>query len=123
MVEETGLPLGDYYREIISQYGAFFPEKDSVNVSEKGDALLQKLSGLDKLTTGTTLQIGRSEKVISEAITIDGNKLVFDDQSWLLIRPSGTEPKVRFYVESRTEEGKDELFETARELLRSIDLL
>ena len=36
--------------------------------------------------------------------------MILEDDSWLMIRPSGTEPKVRFYVEARTEEGKDALF-------------
>lgn len=123
MVEETNLPLGDYYREIINQYGAFFPEKDSVTVSERGEALLEKLAVLNQYSAGKRLTIGGQDKSIAEAITIDGIKLVFDDQSWLLIRPSGTEPKVRFYVESRTSEGKDELFATARQLLEDIHLL
>ncbi len=123
MVEETGMVLGDYYREITAQYGAFFPAKDSVTVSEKGAALLDKLATLNQYTKGKSLKIGHEEKIIGEAITIDGIKLVFADQSWLLIRPSGTEPKVRFYVESRTEEGKNELFATAKQLLKNIDLL
>ena len=56
-------------------------------------------------------------------IDIDGLKLIFEDKSWLLIRPSGTEPKVRFYVESRTENGKNDLFETAKAMLAEIGLL
>lgn len=123
MVEETNLLLGDYYREIIDQYGAFFPEKDSVTVSEKGESLLTKLAKLNKYIIGESLLIGGTDTVIADTITIDGIKLVFEDQSWLLIRPSGTEPKVRFYVESRTEEGKNELFATARQLLADIGLL
>jgi phosphoglucomutase len=27
-------------------------------------------------------------------------KLIFDDTSWIAIRPSGTEPKCKFYVEA-----------------------
>ncbi len=30
-----------------------------------------------------------------------------------MIRPSGTEPKVRFYIEARTEKGKKPVFDTA----------
>ncbi len=123
MVSETNLPLGDYFREIQAEYGYFFPEKDSVSVSEQGEALLTKLSALKQYSKGKTLKVGGNNKTIAEAITIDGIKLVFEDQSWLLIRPSGTEPKVRFYVESRTEEGKNELFAAARQLLADIDLL
>jgi phosphomannomutase len=123
MTEETGLSLGEYYRQITAQYGAFFPAKDSVTVSEKGEPLLQKLATLERYKKGHVLNVGGRDKQITAAITIDGIKLVFADQSWLLIRPSGTEPKVRFYVESRTEEGKDELFAAAKWLLGDIGLL
>ncbi|HBH62513.1 MAG TPA: hypothetical protein DDX85_12415 [Nitrospiraceae bacterium] len=44
--------------------------------------------------------------------------MVFDDGSWLMIRPSGTEPKVRFYIEARTEEGKRAVFATAEKMTR-----
>lgn len=36
--------------------------------------------------------------------TQDGVKYLLDDQSWLLIRPSGTEPVLRVYAEARDEE-------------------
>jgi phosphomannomutase len=51
-------------------------------------------------------------------ITTDGIKLVFDDGSWLMIRPSGTEPKVRFYIEARTESEKAAVFETAEKMTK-----
>jgi len=53
-----------------------------------------------------------------DIITIDGIKLVFDNGSWLMIRPSGTEPKVRFYIEARTVEGKKAVFEVAEKITR-----
>ena len=37
---------------------------------------------------------------VREVKTLDGIKFVMDDKSWLLIRPSGTEPKVRVYAEA-----------------------
>jgi phosphomannomutase len=33
--------------------------------------------------------------------TLDGVKYVLSDDSWLLIRPSGTEPVLRVYAEAR----------------------
>jgi phosphomannomutase len=33
--------------------------------------------------------------------SLDGVKYLLDDDSWLLIRPSGTEPVLRVYAEAR----------------------
>jgi phosphomannomutase len=41
----------------------------------------------------------------------DGVKYVFDDQSWLLIRPSGTEPVLRVYSEARSPQLVEELLD------------
>ena len=38
---------------------------------------------------------------ISEERTLDGLKLVLDDGSWVMFRPSGTEPITRLYCESK----------------------
>ena len=38
---------------------------------------------------------------IAEQRTFDGLKLVFNDGSWVMFRPSGTEPKTRIYCESK----------------------
>ena len=35
--------------------------------------------------------------------TLDGVKYLLADDSWLLIRPSGTEPVLRVYAEARDE--------------------
>jgi phosphomannomutase len=40
---------------------------------------------------------------------LDGVKYVFEDDSWLLIRPSGTEPVLRVYAEGRSPEMVDAL--------------
>ena len=35
--------------------------------------------------------------------TLDGVKIWFDEESWLMLRPSGTEPLIRMYGESTDE--------------------
>ena len=62
-------------------------------------------------------------KTIKEIITKDGRKMIFEDDSWLMIRPSGTEPKVRFYVESRDPDGTAHLVDAARNMLAEVGLL
>jgi phosphomannomutase len=72
----------------------------------------------DKYPEGSKLSINGKERTVREVITVDGTKMVFDDGSWLMIRPSGTEPKVRFYIEARTEEEKDAVFRKAEQMTR-----
>ena len=49
--------------------------------------------------------------------TLEGTKLLLEDGSWLLVRPSGTEPVVRLYMDAHSEEQLDELTMAARALL------
>jgi phosphomannomutase len=42
-------------------------------------------------------------------------KLIFDDGSWVLMRPSGTEPVVRFYAESTSTADLEKLLEYGKQ--------
>ncbi|MGB3212588.1 MAG: phosphoglucomutase [Desulforhopalus sp.] len=123
MILETNLNLGDYLQEIESEFGAYYPDRDAVAVSVKGEKLLSLLAGLEKYCEGSTVKIGGIPRRIDKVISIDGRKMVFEDGSWLMIRPSGTEPKVRFYVESRTSNGAVELVAAAKAMLAEIGIL
>jgi phosphoglucomutase len=48
---------------------------------------------------------------------MDGVKFLFADESWMLMRPSGTEPMVRIYAESESKEELNELLEEGRRYL------
>jgi phosphomannomutase len=48
---------------------------------------------------------------------IDGVKFIFADESWMLMRPSGTEPLVRIYAESEDGNDLEELLEQGRKYL------
>ncbi len=119
----TNLNLGDYLRKIEEEYGAYYPDRDGVEVSVKGEQLLSLLAKLAKYKEGSPVTVGTQSQCIKEVISIDGRKMVFEDGSWLMIRPSGTEPKVRFYVESRTEDGTAALVGAAKNMLREIGIL
>ncbi len=123
MLLATNMNLGDYLKSIEEQYGTYYPERDGVVVSVKGEELLRLLAGLAKYQVGSTVMVGDAARRIAEIITIDGQKMVFEDGSWLMIRPSGTEPKVRFYVESRTPAGTSDLVTTAKNMLVETGIL
>ncbi len=115
--------LGAYLKDIEEKYGAFYPDRDGIEVSLKGEQLTSALAALEKYGVGASVTVGETDKIISELITIDGRKMIFEDGSWLMIRPSGTEPKVRFYVEARTDTGKAELVQTAKGMLKEIGVI
>jgi phosphomannomutase/phosphoglucomutase len=52
--------------------------------------------------------------------TIDGIKLVYDDRSWILFRPSGTEPIYRIYAEAKSQDRVEELIEEHSALIESV---
>ncbi len=115
--------LGDYLAEIEEEFGAYYPDRDGLLVSAQGEELTSALSKLERYDVGSTVYVGDREQVIAQVIAIDGRKMIFEDGSWLMIRPSGTEPKVRFYVESRTASGTAALVQAARVMLEEIGLL
>lgn len=49
--------------------------------------------------------------------TMDGQKFILEDGSWLMFRLSGTEPVLRIYSESNSVEKVNSLIETARKLV------
>jgi len=122
LVLSTGKNLGDYLAGMERRFGAYYPGRSSITVSLQGEQLLAALDQLAKYRVGVNLTVGGEEKRIVEILSIDGRKLIFDDGSWLLIRPSGTEPKVRFYVEARSVDGCQALVDTCQRLLAEIGL-
>jgi phosphomannomutase len=53
---------------------------------------------------------------IDDVSTMDGAKYILADDSWLLIRPSGTEPVLRVYAEARETAMVEELLDYGRSL-------
>lgn len=121
MMAVTGKNLSGYLASIMDEFGYYFPDRSGISVDRTlvGGPLERKLSVLaDRYKPGTKVVVGSGIRTVRDIITVDGTKLVFDDGSWLMIRPSGTEPKVRFYIEARTEEGKKAVFDTAERITR-----
>jgi phosphomannomutase len=110
----NGKNLSEQYSGLQKKYGYFYPLRDGVEV--KGVTTEQwqayKKAVLDVLVgglikPGDAIKIGGKDKEVKEVVTKDGLKVVFTDRSWLLMRPSGTEPKFRIYVEVVGEEPID----------------
>jgi phosphomannomutase len=50
--------------------------------------------------------------------TLDGTKVLFEDESWLLFRQSGTEPVLRIYSEATSFEKRDKLLEVGQAIAK-----
>ena len=70
------------------------------------------------LTKQAPAEIG-SEKVC-EISQRDGVKYIMSDDSWLLIRPSGTEPVLRVYAEGRSQEMVKALLGYGEQVAKSV---
>ena len=57
-------------------------------------------------------------KDIRDTNSIDGVRLTFEDDSWVLIRPSGTEDYIRITLESRSQKRAEEIKERCLKLIK-----
>jgi phosphoglucomutase len=56
-------------------------------------------------------------RIKGKKTTADGTKYMLEDDSWVLMRASGTEPVVRLYVESSSEETLKELIQAGKKFI------
>jgi phosphoglucomutase len=124
-----------------------YPEKDGIlacllaaeavaargaSLSEQLAALYERVGRIESGRIGVRLtpgllaslpeKLGREPEEIGgrrieRTNRIDGVKFIFEDGSWLLMRPSGTEPLVRVYAESESEKDLEVLLEQGRKYL------
>ena len=57
---------------------------------------------------------------VKEILKIDGLRISFNDGSWVLIRPSGTEPYIRITAEGKTQNHLNVIEETSKNFLNKI---
>lgn len=96
-VVESGLDLGDYYRYLQKQVN-FTSAYDRIDLPLASMSVRERL--LQQLQTQPLTEI--AGKAVIGCQTIDGYKFRLADQSWLMIRFSGTEPVLRLYCEAPT---------------------
>lgn len=84
--------------ELLEEVGpAFYERKD-----QRLKYPIQKEKMVQSLIENKPAKIGGIK--VNDLLTIDGVKYIMADDSWLLIRPSGTEPVLRVYAEGRSVE-------------------
>jgi phosphomannomutase len=90
---KTGRSLSDLVQEIYDVVGSFSVERYDLHVTEE-----LKQSIIAKSKSGGYTSFGDYKVVRTE--DLDGFKFFFEDGTWVMIRPSGTEPVLRVYAEA-----------------------
>jgi phosphomannomutase len=89
----AGKPPSQMLRDLHEEFGEFhFGRRDLRVEVQAGKAFVSRLA------SQPPTRLGGDEVVNVE--TLDGTKLEFGDESWLLFRQSGTEPVLRIYSEA-----------------------
>ncbi|MGB6298137.1 MAG: phosphoglucomutase/phosphomannomutase family protein [Rivularia sp. (in: cyanobacteria)] len=96
-IVESGMDLGDYYSHLQKQAN-FNSAYDRIDLPLSGMEARERL--LQQLQKEPLKEI--AGKQVVDCKTIDGYKFRLDDNSWLMIRFSGTEPVLRLYCEAST---------------------
>ncbi|MFT3886056.1 MAG: phosphoglucomutase/phosphomannomutase family protein [Flavobacteriales bacterium] len=90
---KSGKSLDDLIQEVYAIVGPFSYERNDLHITEDLKQNVLKACESDTFKAFGPFGVLRRE-------TIDGYKYFFDDDQWLMIRASGTEPVLRCYAES-----------------------
>ena len=98
MIAESKKSLVELVDELLADVGPAFYERVDLRLSSP----IAKKEMTEFLTQQAPKEIGGQS--VDEVSQRDGVKYILADDSWLLIRPSGTEPVLRVYAEGRSPE-------------------
>jgi phosphomannomutase len=105
----SGKGLKQLLDETMDEIGHFYYRRIDAQIEQAAkERLIARLQG-EKLTT-------IAGRTVSATNFSDGFKFIFEDGSWLLIRPSGTEPVLRLYSEAGSTTEVEQLLAAGREI-------
>ncbi|MDQ3073085.1 MAG: phosphoglucomutase/phosphomannomutase family protein, partial [Bacteroidota bacterium] len=85
--------LNDLIREIYQKTGSFAMERLDLHINEELKTSVMRAAEKGELTRFDGYRVERTEST-------DGFKFHLSDDSWVMIRASGTEPVLRIYAEA-----------------------
>jgi phosphomannomutase len=107
---KSGKTLDELIKEVYDIVGPFSFERIDLHLDEK-----KKQSIVQNCKDGNYTSFGKYN--VERVETTDGFKFFFDDDTWLMIRASGTEPVLRTYSESSSQQKCFDILEDTRKTL------
>jgi phosphomannomutase len=98
MISSSNATLYELVENLLQEVGPAFYERKDLRLNYP----VSKAQMTQRLLQGAPASLGG--ETVSNIQTIDGVKYILADDSWLLIRPSGTEPVLRVYAEGQSQE-------------------
>ncbi len=113
IIASANSSLTDLIEGMLKEVGPSFYHRVDLRLNRP----ISKEQMITKLLEKAPSKIGKVK--VNEIRSIDGIKYIMKDDSWLLIRPSGTEPVLRVYAEGRSGEIMDDLIEFGESIANS----
>ncbi|MBC7327478.1 phosphoglucomutase/phosphomannomutase family protein [bacterium] len=104
-----GVPFREVLERIKEEIGPFFFRRIDIPLEGRKEEILENFKKDATSLAGLK---------VTDIISVDGVKLKFEDGSWLLLRPSGTEPVIRCYMETHSQEKLQELSEKIKQMIK-----
>ncbi len=109
---KTKKPLTELIKEVYDITGEFWFERNDMHIEEK-----TKLKVIENCNKNAYKEFGKYKVIRME--DLDGHKFFFDENRWLMIRASGTEPVLRLYAEAKNKAEAFDILEDAKKVLFS----
>lgn len=111
MVAMTGKSLGDQLQDLYNLVGSFYTRRKNIHLStDLEERFAGKMASPPDSIGGWRVQ---------RVVTVDGWKFLLENDAWILLRKSGTEPVVRLYCEARSEKDLSHLVEAGKAFITS----
>lgn len=110
---KSGKTLQELIQEVYAITGAFAYDRLDLHLTEEQKQRIVDACKKNKFEKFGNYKVKRIE-------TIDGYKFHFDDEAWLLIRASGTEPVLRIYAETGSAEETKVFLEAVKEVVMGV---
>ncbi|HKI44964.1 MAG TPA: phosphoglucomutase/phosphomannomutase family protein [Balneolales bacterium] len=116
MMVKKGKSLSELVQELFDEFGTHYQYRDDLHTSD------EKKNAMMKWCENEKVDEIAGKKVTKRGFT-DGVKHWLEDGSWLLVRPSGTEPVLRIYSESDNEKEAEKLVNATADLVNDPKIL
>ncbi len=112
MIAKEKRPLSAIWKSVTDEFGHYYNER--LDIHYPAEKIAELVESLKEKTPDT---IGGLK--VEGIETMDGVKLIMTGGCWLLVRPSGTEPLVRAYIETKSPDNMKNVKAAALELLKA----